>query len=123
MTFFNKEQFFFYIEWLFICKSSSVSVWGFLCELFVTMPIVVFFFLVSSNIKRNHTDMPRDFILYILYSTKCQIFHAVVWCSFSTSRGPLDLLSSSSSSGARSGTDIGGHASPNICVIRQLQKI
>ena len=31
--------------------------------------------------------------------------------------------SSSSSSGARSGTDIGGHASPNISVIRQLQKI
>ena len=29
----------------------------------------------------------------------------------------------SSSSGARSGTDIGGHASPNISVIRQLQKI
>ena len=31
--------------------------------------------------------------------------------------------SSSSSSGARSGTDIGDHASPNISVIRQLQKI
>ena len=31
--------------------------------------------------------------------------------------------SSSSSSGARSGTGIGGHASPNISVIRQLQKI
>ena len=30
---------------------------------------------------------------------------------------------SSSSSGARSGTDIGDHASPNISVIRQLQKI
>ena len=30
---------------------------------------------------------------------------------------------SPSSSGARSGTDIGGHASPNISVIRQLQKI
>ena len=30
---------------------------------------------------------------------------------------------SSSSSGARSGTDIGGHASPNISVIRQLKKI
>ena len=30
---------------------------------------------------------------------------------------------SSSLSGARSGTDIGGHASPNISVIRQLQKI
>ena len=29
----------------------------------------------------------------------------------------------SSSSGARSGTDIGDHASPNISVIRQLQKI
>ena len=32
-------------------------------------------------------------------------------------------LDSSSSSGARSGTDIGDHASPNISVIRQLQKI
>ena len=30
---------------------------------------------------------------------------------------------SSSSSGARSGTDIGDHASPNISVIRQLKKI
>ena len=29
----------------------------------------------------------------------------------------------SSSTGARSGTDIGGHVSPNISVIRQLQKI
>ena len=31
--------------------------------------------------------------------------------------------SSSSSSGARSETDIGGHASTNISVIRQLKKI
>ena len=33
------------------------------------------------------------------------------------------FISYSSSSGARSGTDIGDHASPNISVIRQLQKI
>ena len=33
------------------------------------------------------------------------------------------MMTSSSSSGARSGTDIGDHASPNISVIRQLQKI
>ena len=33
------------------------------------------------------------------------------------------LVNSSSSSGARSGTDIGDHASPNISVIRQLQKV
>ena len=34
-----------------------------------------------------------------------------------------DRKNESSSSGARSGTDIGGHASPNISVIRQLKKM
>ena len=37
--------------------------------------------------------------------------------------GLVKYCRSSSSSGARSGTDIGDHASPNISVIRQLQKI
>ena len=85
----------------------------------------LYYHFATKAKKKIHKQHGREISLLLL-EWKYPFYNATYsWCADRESPIRLvnDVKQSSSSSGARSGTDIGDHASPNISVIRQLQKI